>query len=97
MLPKVAIMKIEMLQLMEGARQARGLTVVIDVFRAFTVACYLSDQRAKEIISVGNIEIAYNLKEEHPEIILVGERAERMPVGFDYGNSPTHINVPGNQ
>ena len=63
MLPKVAIMKIEMLQLMEGARQARGLTVVIDVFRAFTVACYLSDQRAKEIISVGNIEIAYKLKE----------------------------------
>jgi 2-phosphosulfolactate phosphatase len=70
---------------------------VIDVFRAFTVACYLSDQRAKEIISVGNIEIAYKLKEEHPEIILVGERAERMPVGFYYGNSPTHINVPGNQ
>lgn len=63
MLPKVAIMKIEMLQLMEGARHARGLTVVIDVFRAFTVACYLSDQRAKEIISVGNIEIAYKLKE----------------------------------
>lgn len=84
-------MKIEILQLIEGARQARGLTIVIDVFRAFTVACYLADQRAKEIIPVGNIEIAYKLKEEHPEIILVGEREERMPDGFDYGNSPTHI------
>ena len=83
-------MKIEILQLIEGARQARGLTVVIDVFRAFTVACYLADQRAKEIIPVGNIEIAYRLKEESPEIILVGERKERMPGGFDYGNSPTY-------
>jgi 2-phosphosulfolactate phosphatase len=84
-------MEIEILQLTEGAKQAQGLTVVIDVFRAFSLACYLADQGAKEIISVGNIEIAYTLKEENPDILLIGERNERMPQGFDYGNSPTHI------
>jgi 2-phosphosulfolactate phosphatase len=84
-------MEIRILQLTEGARQAKGLTVVIDVFRAFSLACYLADQGAKEIISVGNIEIAYTLKRENPDILLIGERNERMPQGFDYGNSPTHI------
>jgi len=48
-------MKIEILQLIGGARWARGLTVVIDSFRAFTVTCYLADQCAKEIILGGNI------------------------------------------
>ena len=31
-------MNIKILQLIEGAKQATGLTVIIDVFRAFTVA-----------------------------------------------------------
>lgn len=55
-------MKIEILQLIEGARWARGLTVVMDIFRAFTATCYLADQCAKEIIPGGNTEIAYKLK-----------------------------------
>lgn len=84
-------MKIQILQLIDGARKAEGLTVVIDVFRAFSLACYLADQRADKIIPVGNIDIAYKLKKEHPEYILIGERNERIPPGFDYGNSPTFI------
>jgi 2-phosphosulfolactate phosphatase len=84
-------MQINILQLISGAKEARGLTVVIDVFRAFSLACYLADQRAKEIIPVGDIEIAYRLKKQNPDIILIGERFERIPEGFDYGNSPTHI------
>ena len=31
--------KIKILNLLEGAKQADGLTVIIDVFRAFSVAC----------------------------------------------------------
>ena len=84
-------MNIEILQLIEGARQAKGLAVVIDVFRAFSLACYIFDQGAREIIPVGDIEIAYNLKSKNPDIILVGERNERKPDGFDYGNSPSLI------
>ncbi len=34
-------MNIKRLQLNQGAENAEGLTVIIDVFRAFTVACYL--------------------------------------------------------
>ena len=33
-------MKIEILQLIEGATRAKGLTVVIDVFRAFSLEAY---------------------------------------------------------
>ena len=84
-------MEIQILQLIEGALQAKGFTVVIDVFRAFSLACYVFDQGAKEIISVGDIEIAYKLNINDPEIILIGERNERIPGGFDYGNSPTQI------
>ena len=82
-------MQIEILQLLEGARKAKGLTVIIDVFRAFSVACYAFDAGVQRIIPVGDIELALKLKADHPDYLLVGERKERMPEGFDFGNSPT--------
>lgn len=84
-------MEIQILQLLDGARNAEGLTVVIDVFRAFSLACYMADKGAKDIIPIAAIEKAYELKNNNPDYILVGERNERVPEGFDYGNSPTHI------
>jgi 2-phosphosulfolactate phosphatase len=84
-------MVIEIFQLIKGAKKASGLTVVIDVFRAFSLACYIVEQGAKEIITVGDIELAYKLKEENPGYILIGERHEKIPERFDYGNSPTQI------
>jgi 2-phosphosulfolactate phosphatase len=84
-------MQIQILQLIEGAKKAKGLTVIIDVFRAFSLECYLFNQGAKEIIAVGDINLAYQLKEKHRDYILIGERNERIPEGFDYGNSPTII------
>jgi len=84
-------MNIHILQLIEGARTARGLTVIIDVFRAFSLACYAFDRGADRIIPVGDIETAYALKKADPEYILLGERNEKKMPGFDFGNSPTHI------
>ncbi len=84
-------MNINILQLVEGARQARGLTVIIDVFRAFTTACHVMHNHAKTIIPVGDIDVAYALKNEHPDYILMGERDDKIPAGFDYGNSPAHV------
>src|SRR5512139_2519438 len=84
-------MNIEILQLIEGARKAAGLTVVIDVFRAFTTACYAIAQGAERIIPVGDLDLAYDLKRENPRYLLMGERKGRRPPGFDYGNSPTEI------
>jgi 2-phosphosulfolactate phosphatase len=81
-------MKVNILQLLDGARNAEGLTVIIDVFRAFSTACYAFDKGVKKIIPVGQIEKAYQLKKKNPEYILVGERNEKMPEGFEFGNSP---------
>lgn len=84
-------MKIRILQLVNGARNARGLAVVIDVFRAFSTAAYVCHQGAGVILIVDTVETALDLKRDHPEYILLGERDERKPEGFDYGNSPSQI------
>lgn len=84
-------MEINILQLLQGAQQARGLTVIIDVFRAFSVSCYAYGNGVERIYPVGDIEEAYRLKRDHPEYILVGERKERKPEGFDFGNSPSQL------
>lgn len=84
-------MDVQILQLLEGAEDASGLTVIIDVFRAFSTSCYAYGNGAEKIIPVGEIEKAYLLKQNNPEYILMGERNERKPTGFDFGNSPTHI------
>lgn len=84
-------MEIEILQLLEGARQAKGLTVIIDVFRAFSTACYAFGNGVQRIYPVGDLELAYGLKNQYPDYILVGERFERRPEGFDFGNSPSQL------
>jgi 2-phosphosulfolactate phosphatase len=84
-------MEIEILQLLEGARKAKGLTVIIDVFRAFSTACYAFGNAVRRIYPVGDLEKAYQLKQQNPEFILVGERNEQKPEGFDYGNSPSQL------
>ena len=84
-------MKIKHLQLIEGAKQAEGLTVIIDVFRAFSLECYLYDMGVKEIRPIGSIEDAFALSEKIPNSILVGERKGKKCEGFDYGNSPSTV------
>ncbi len=84
-------MNVEILQLLEGAREARGLTVIIDVFRAFSTACYAFGNGIQRIYPVGDLEKAYELKRQNPGYILVGERNEQKPEGFDFGNSPSQL------
>lgn len=84
-------MKIEILEFVEGARKAKGLTVIIDVFRAFSTACYAYDAGASGIIAVGEVNEAFELKKRYKNSVLVGERDEMKIIGFDYGNSPTEF------
>ena len=84
-------MNIRILQLIEGAKAARGLTVIIDVFRAMTMACFFTGNGAKRVIPIGDIEFAYELKKRHPDFILAGERHGKIMPGFNWGNSPTNI------
>lgn len=84
-------MRIQILHLVEGARQAKGLTVVIDVFRAFSTACFLQANGAERIIPIADLKAAYWIKEEHPSFVLIGERGGKKQPGFDFGNSPVQI------
>lgn len=82
---------INILHLLEGAKQAEGLTVIIDVFRAFSLECYLYDMGVKLIRPVGTIEEAFSLRNRIQNSILIGERHGKKCDGFDYGNSPSSI------
>lgn len=84
-------MKIRILKLLEGAKAAEGLTVIIDVFRAFSLECFLMAAGAEAVLPVGSKELAYQLKAAHPDWLLAGERNGEMLPGFDFGNSPAQV------
>lgn len=84
-------MNIQILQLVEGAKAARGLTVVIDVFRAFSLEAYLFARGAERVIPVGDAALAYQLKRDNPHYLLAGERHGKILDGFDMGNSPSQL------
>ena len=84
-------MNIQILHMIEGAKKAKGLTVVIDVFRAFSVEAYFMQRGAKKVIPIGDVNLAYKLKEENPDMILAGERHGAILPGFDCGNSPSQL------
>lgn len=85
-------MNIQILHMVPGARAATGLTVIIDVFRAFTVETYLARANADKIIPVGDVQVAFDYKARHPDTtILCGERNGIMIEGFDFGNSPSQL------
>ncbi|MFN8475014.1 MAG: 2-phosphosulfolactate phosphatase [Anaerolineae bacterium] len=79
------------LRAVAGAEQARGLAVIIDVIRAFTVAAYAFEGGAEEIMLVGTIEEAFALRERFPTAMLIGEVGGRTIPGFDLNNSPTRM------
>ena len=87
-------MNVEIFHLIEGAKQANGLAVIIEVFRAFSMECWLYALGAKEIRPVGSIEETFAWKQKDPDCILVGERHGRRIDGCDLGNSPSSID-PG--
>lgn len=84
-------MKVITESLLEGAKRAKGLVVIIDVFRAFTTAAYVMNNGARKIIPVGSLDEAFELKRKNPDFILIGERNGLKVEGFDHGNSPAEI------
>lgn len=84
-------MNIKILQLIEGAKAARGVTVIIDVFRAFSLESYMFSAGVECIYPIGNVDAAYKMKEENPDYILAGERGGAILPGFDTGNAPSEL------
>jgi 2-phosphosulfolactate phosphatase len=87
--------QIDVLDHVAGAREARGIAVVIDVFRAFSVAAYAFDAGAARVLPVAEIEDAMALGRRFPGAVLAGERHARRLPGFDIGNSPTEVRAVG--
>ncbi len=85
-------MEIRILRYDRGeGKDAAGCTVVIDVFRAFSTACYLAGNNADLIIPLADLDQAYAMKHAHPEYLLIGERGGEIQDGFDFGNSPSAL------
>jgi 2-phosphosulfolactate phosphatase len=87
----IKMMNIEILEFIEGARKAKGVVVIIDVFRAFSVECYAVDAGAARIIATSDVDKAFEVKKLYRNSVLVGERHEKKIEGFEFGNSPTEI------
>ena len=81
-------MKIRILKTIEGAKEAEGLTVVIDVFRAFSLECYLFAAGARRIYVAKDPEEARSIAAVHGDCILVGEEGDARAAGCRYGDSP---------
>ncbi len=84
-------MEVRILHLLEGAREASGTAVIIDVYRAFSTICYLFQAGVDKVYLLGSLEKAYQMKAEDPSRILIGERGGKKCEGFDFGNSPSTI------
>jgi len=84
-------MKIKTFKFLEGAAKAEGLTVIIDVFRAYTTAAYLFANQAEKIFIVSKVETARKLKKELNNPVLIGERKGIKIEDFDFNNSPYFI------
>ncbi|MGC3980042.1 MAG: 2-phosphosulfolactate phosphatase [Steroidobacteraceae bacterium] len=84
-------MKVVVTDFVVGARAARGIAVVINVFRAFSLAAYALDGGATAVLPMDDLERARQLKRDDPRRLLFGERHAQPPPDFDGGNSPAHV------
>lgn len=90
-------MEVQILRFIDGSRLAKGATIIIDVFRAFSLECYLYGWGASRIYPVGDIDEALILRdkikkcEPSSKVITIGERHGVKLPGFDFGNSPSQI------
>ncbi|MGD0883611.1 MAG: 2-phosphosulfolactate phosphatase [Thermodesulfovibrionales bacterium] len=87
-------MEIRKLSLKQGAKQAQGMAVIIDVFRAFSCEPLMFHLGAKEIILEADVDRCKALRDSRGGI-LVGEVNELPIPGFDLTNSPYLIVMKG--
>jgi 2-phosphosulfolactate phosphatase len=91
-------LNVRVTRFVDGARNATGHTVIVDVFRAFTTAAFCVAAGAREIVLVADHERALALKRDDPSLFLTGEIEGRPIAGFDIGNSPSaieHLDLEG--
>jgi len=75
----------------DGAREARGVVVVIDVLRSFSVSAYALAGGARECLLVSTIAEALTLAQRIPDAIICAEEHGLPVPGIAISNSPTQI------
>jgi 2-phosphosulfolactate phosphatase len=73
------------------ATRRGDVIIVIDVLRATTSVITSLANGARSVTPVATLEEAAKLHKEHPDYVLVGEREDHKPEGFDLGNSPASL------
>jgi 2-phosphosulfolactate phosphatase len=73
------------------AARRGDVIIVIDVLRASTSIITSLANGARSVTPVATLEEVAKLRQEHPDYVLVGEREDRKPEGFDFGNSPAML------
>lgn len=71
--------------------EIQGFTIVIDVFRAFTVSYFVIQNNPSRYLITNSVDHALKLKKRFTKSILIGERNGMIVPGFDFGNSPTAV------
>jgi len=84
-------MHVRRASLVEGAQDAIGTAVIIDVYRAFTTAAFCVAAGAKEIVLTASHGDALAMKAADPALFLTGEVGGKPIPGFDEGNSPSKL------
>jgi 2-phosphosulfolactate phosphatase len=75
----------------EGARAARGVVIVIDVLRSFTLSAYALAGGARECLLVVTVDEARALASRIPDAVISAEVNTRPVAGIAISNSPTQI------
>ena len=57
-------MEVQIGSLLRGAQEARGVAIIIDVFRAFTTAAVAIDRGAEKILLVAEVDEALELRRQ---------------------------------
>jgi 2-phosphosulfolactate phosphatase len=76
---------------LEGARHARGVVVVIDVIRSFSVSAYALAGGARECLLVPTVDQARALAARMPGSLISAEEGTLPVPGVPISNSPTQI------
>lgn len=75
-----------------------GCAVVIDVFRAFSTACYVLDRGPSDYFLVATSDVAERLARRVERPLLIGKPERGASFVYDLPNSPTRsleVDVPG--
>lgn len=75
--------------MLHRAREATGLVVIIDVFRAFTTACYVADRSPAAYYLLTASEAAASVPSLGGNPLLVGKAELGVDLGYHIPNSPT--------